>query len=410
LKKHFTVKEFAEVTMDRMMTYVDAFYPTFAVAELARSRIKKIFKDEPPEIQERVVYLERALPNNITIKMGLEMYRLACHDEIKASGSFEEFTTRLADGSFSAEFLDAWHTFTERFGFRCPMEMDPATPRPYEQPKKLYEQLRIMAENTDLENNPQAIFEKAQKQRQETFEILLTVAQQKGNRKAKQFEKNYHILVELGGFRESPKYHFVLATDIFRRYVLEAAKPLAAGGRLDLPIQAFDLTMDELDQGIADPSIDLRALAYDNTTYQRKFKHMHEFPRMIDSRGKILRPPRKDQQESVLIGEPISPGVITGQVKVLHQPDEKPVLPGEILVARATDPGWTPLFLNAAGIVLEVGGTLQHGALVAREYGKPCIAGIENATEVFKDGQMVELDGASGVITLVPMQPPNKKE
>jgi pyruvate,water dikinase len=100
------------------------------------------------------------------------------------------------------------------------------------------------------------------------------------------------------------------------------------------------------------------------------------------------------------LGEPISPGVVKGQVKVLHEPDEKPVLPGEILVTRATDPGWTPLFLNAAGIILEIGGTLQHGALVAREYGKPCIAGIEDATEILKDGQTIELDGASGIITL----------
>jgi pyruvate,water dikinase len=123
---------------------------------------------------------------------------------------------------------------------------------------------------------------------------------------------------------------------------------------------------------------------------------------MIDSRGKILRPPQKEPKDGELLGEPISPGVVQGQVKVLHEPDEKPVLPGEILVARATDPGWTPLFLNAAGIVLEIGGTLQHGALVAREYGKPCVSGIEDATEVLKDGQTIELDGASGIITLIP--------
>jgi pyruvate,water dikinase len=101
-----------------------------------------------------------------------------------------------------------------------------------------------------------------------------------------------------------------------------------------------------------------------------------------------------------LVGQPISPGIVRGPVKVLHEPDEKPVLPGDILVARATDPGWTPLFLNAGGIILEVGGMLQHGALVAREYGKPCISGLEHATETLLDGQMVEIDGASGVVRL----------
>jgi pyruvate,water dikinase len=102
-----------------------------------------------------------------------------------------------------------------------------------------------------------------------------------------------------------------------------------------------------------------------------------------------------------LAGEPIAPGVVRGRVNVLREPDEKPVLPGEILVARATDPGWTPLFLNASGIILEIGGLLQHGALVAREYGKPCVAGIEDATSVLRDGQMVELDGANGVVRFI---------
>ena len=101
------------------------------------------------------------------------------------------------------------------------------------------------------------------------------------------------------------------------------------------------------------------------------------------------------------MGTPISAGIVRGKVKVLDRPDEKPVLPGEILVARATDPGWTPLFLNAGGIILEVGGLLQHGALVAREYCKPCVAGIENVTSILKDGQVVEMDGSNGVIRLM---------
>lgn len=88
--------------------------------------------------------------------------------------------------------------------------------------------------------------------------------------------------------------------------------------------------------------------------------------------------------------------ISTGMVKVLHSPDEKPVNPGDILVARATDPGWTPLFVNAAAVILEVGGMLQHGALVAREYGKPCVAGVEGAVDLWPDGTVVEVDGGEG--------------
>jgi len=172
-------------------------------------------------------------------------------------------------------------------------------------------------------------------------------------------------------------------------------------GRLDVPEQVFDLTIDQLDDALGDTSIDLRALAEKNTQYLRRLRHVREFPRIIDSRGRILRPPKRKAREGELAGEPISPGVVRGRINVLHEPDEKPVLPGDILVARATDPGWTPLFLNASGIVLEIGGLLQHGALVAREYGKPCVAGIEHATSVLSDGQMVELDGANGVVRFI---------
>ena len=188
---------------------------------------------------------------------------------------------------------------------------------------------------------------------------------------------------------------------MFRRRVLAAAQPLLDADRLDSPEQVFDLHMDDFERGMADPALDLRALAEKNTRFPKKLRRFHELPRIIDSRGKILRPPRKEAVEGELVGEPISPGIVRGKVKVLDEPDEKPVLPGEILVARATDPGWTPLFLNAGGIILEIGGMLQHGALVAREYGKPCVAGIERATLVLNDGQVVEMDGANGIVRFI---------
>jgi rifampicin phosphotransferase len=94
----------------------------------------------------------------------------------------------------------------------------------------------------------------------------------------------------------------------------------------------------------------------------------------------------------------VSAGVARGRIKVLHAPDGKNLFKGEILVARATDPGWTPLFVNAGAIILEVG---QHGALVAREYGVPCVAGVENATTLWPDGTLVEVDGSAGVIRAI---------
>ena len=123
--------------------------------------------------------------------------------------------------------------------------------------------------------------------------------------------------------------------------------------------------------------------------------------RVIDSRGKIFHPPAAASADDEFVGVAISPGIARGKVKVLHSSDEKVLLPGEILVARATDPGWTPLFINAGAIVLEIGGALQHSAVVAREYGLPCVSGLTGATDIFEDGQTVEVDGSNGLVRLL---------
>ena len=74
--------------------------------------------------------------------------------------------------------------------------------------------------------------------------------------------------------------------------------------------------------------------------------------------------------------------------------------PGEILVAPSTDPGWTPLFLIAGGLVMEMGGANSHGAVVAREYGIPAVVGVPNATVRIMTGQQVTVDGTAGRISV----------
>ena len=396
-----SIREFAEDTISRMLSYALVFMPLLAAAIVARSKIKKLFKDDAPGVRDQLVRLERALPNNVTIEMGLAMYRLASLEEIATCPSGEVFALKIRERAFSNEFLETWDTFMEAYGFRCPMEMDPAAPRFYERPAQFFEQLKTLAESTNPENNPQAIYDEAKAEREEAYETLLQVAQRKSKRKAKQFAREYTTWIRLGGYRESSKYYLVLITDMFRKRVLEVAQTLVDAGRLDTPKQVFDLHMDDLDRGLADPSIDLRGLAEENTRFLKRMRQARELPRVVDSRGKILRPPRREAGEGELAGEPISTGTVQGPIKVLRTPDEKPVLPGEILVTRATDPGWTPLFINAGGIILEVGGKLQHGALVAREYGKPCVAGIEDATGILRDGQVVEVDGLNGIVRLM---------
>jgi phosphoenolpyruvate synthase/pyruvate phosphate dikinase len=75
--------------------------------------------------------------------------------------------------------------------------------------------------------------------------------------------------------------------------------------------------------------------------------------------------------------------------------------PGDILVTRATDPGWTPVFSIIGGAVLEIGGALSHGAIVAREYGLPAVVNVPQATQRIKDGQRIQVDGSRGQVLLL---------
>ncbi len=118
-------------------------------------------------------------------------------------------------------------------------------------------------------------------------------------------------------------------------------------------------------------------------------------PDFLLSDGSWTQPVFEDSEG--LVGLPISSGRVTGPVRVLHSLDDVHKLqPGEVLVTRAVDPGWTPLFLTASALVLELGSVLSHGAVVAREYGLPAVVNVEGATQILQDGQWVTVDGDLG--------------
>ncbi len=95
----------------------------------------------------------------------------------------------------------------------------------------------------------------------------------------------------------------------------------------------------------------------------------------------------RQQEVMETSGLAVSPGIAKGRIRLMRSAHDGPLIEGEVLVAVTTDPGWKPLFIHAAAVIVEVGGVLQHGAVIAREFGKPCVAGIADVTNRFKDGQ-----------------------
>jgi rifampicin phosphotransferase len=377
------------------------FVPLFILSKITFSKIRKSFDPKNETIQKLINQLEQALPGNVTINMGLQLYQLRRLLPKTTFDHYADFEDYVLNKRAPLPFQKAWERFLNDYGHRGPGEFDIASARFRDQPKLLLEQL-FNALTQNSVTDPVTLYRRNIKKREEAYKTLCGIAKKQSHKALKLFRKRYAIYVNLGGIRETHKYWLIYCVDKIRTALLEKAAQWVGDKTLDSKEQIFSLSLEDIEK-----NHELRATAEKNKAHTALLEKIKNPPRIIDSRGKMFFPPApKNTDKNILLGQPVSSGTIKGKVKVLHTPDEKPLLPGEILVARATDPGWTPLFVNAAAILLEVGGVLQHGALVAREYGKPCVVGINNVTERLNDGDEVEVNGAEGTVHVLSRRAP----
>ena len=208
---------------------------------------------------------------------------------------------------------------------------------------------------------------------------------------------------DLAGLRERPKFDLVRAIALGRGVLGEVGAALVERGLFDEADDVFFADWADLRAAVAGEVRDLRAQsARARREYQRELTR-RAIPRVLTSEGEALYGPTARPVAGVgtLVGTGVSPGVHEGVVRVLDSPVGAQLRPGEVLVAASTDPGWTPLFLLAGALVMEVGGAVSHGAIVAREYGIPAVATVPDATVRLRTGQRVRVDGGAGVITLL---------
>ncbi len=357
--------------------------------------LTQIAKKQSSETAKQLIESVKAGGSDLVRDMGIEMYRLAHLLPQKAYEDLKGLEHQLQTGVLNHQFLSQWQAFNKQFGCRGPLEMDLARPKYRERPALLLQQLGYM--RSESASNPAEVLEQAQVNRDTALRQLGEHCTKRTYRK---IWKAHQVLEALQHSREMPKHQFAMMNVKIRERLIQLGEEWNRMGRLDDPNDIFELKIDEIAAAESDPSFDLcDKLTARKATHDR-LKRVRHFPHMIDSRGRILRPIRP-ALENQWNGTPVSPGVARGIVNVVHDPTTKSVQPGDILVAYTTDPGWTPLFVDVAAIVLEVGGELQHGALVAREYGKPCVAGVVGAVDDLQDGQIVEVDGSSGSVTLL---------
>ena len=345
--------------------------------------------------QQRLAMDIRGGGDELVLEMGLSMYRLA---RLLPAARFRDLAALERDieaRRLPMGFLAAWDEFLHRFGSRGPAEMDLAFPKYRDDPRMLLHQLALLALG---DADPVATHVARGAARQAAYAELSSILR---GRKRRKLARIYETLRDFEQVREMPKHHVTIANGVLRQRLLHLAGRWVAAGRLDRVEDVFEMTLDDVARAETDSDLELRTVVAERGAFYRDAKaRVRHFPHLIDSRGRILRPVR-EYRFGEMTGVAVSPGTARGPVKVLDSPLDNTVLPGEVLVAHTTDPGWTPLFINAAAVLLEVGGELQHGALLAREYGKPCVAGIVGLTDLLSDGQVVEVDGDAGVVRIV---------
>ena len=379
-----------------VMHFLEGTGPAFGAAVFALQVVDRVVGSSS-NAQALAQKLKQGFRGEIVTEMGIALSRMAQRLDPADFDDIPALAARIEQRDLPDAFLRDWDQFLDRWGCRGPNEMDVAQPRYADRPELVLQQMSYMATGHD-DFDPEAAHERLVAERKQAYRTLMD---RLGGVRRALLRRLYRVIERFAGTRDTPKHHLVLALDAVRTRVLKEGQRLADDGRLDVPEDVFGLTFDDLDAAAEDPSLDLRARREERMRFVRRLEaQVTAFPPVIDSRGRILRPPSPETAEG-LRGMGVSSGVATGPVKVLHTADEKPIEKGDVLVATTTDPGWTPLFVNAAAIVLEVGGTLQHGAVVAREYGKPCVVGLDRATALLMDGQRVEVNGETGRVRVV---------
>lgn len=325
---------------------------------------------------------------------------LASVNARRVSTSFSKEVASLPGG---LEFLRAWHAFLQAYGMRGPGEIDITRPRWQDDPRSL---LQVIVGNLQT-GKPGA---HRQHQRQlaaagtAAGERLIQAAQHGllGPLRAKAVRRLVRVVRGYVSTREHPKFMIIRLFGLVRTVMEETAATLVADNRLDHCEDVWYLELPELIHALQQPQEDLRPRIQQRRTTMARYRQMRP-PRVITSDGEvpIVSYAKGDLPDGALPGNPVSAGVVEGVAHVILDPTREVLSKGEILVAPFTDPGWTPLFINAAALVMEVGGMMTHGSVVAREYGIPAVVGVLEATTLLRTGQRIRVDGDKGYIELL---------
>ena len=349
-------------------------------------------------------------PANSTTQMNLALWRL--FQQIGADEQGLHLLTTMPAwhlaqdyqlGRLPAPLQEGMARFLQVYGHLSVCELDLGVPRWSEDPTYVFE---LLTGYLQMQESPQAPDLQLQRTQAAASAMIETLSQRARRQSwvrgwlVRRFLIRAHALA---GFREMTRFVVGLWLAQARALLWPVGEALRQAGSLSEAADLFLLTFPEVHAALA--GADQRAQVRERqATFDWELGRRH-VPLVLLSDGTEPAWVRKfDREGAALRGTPASPGRVTALARVILDPEEAQLAPGEILVAPSTDPGWTPLFLKAAGLVMEVGGAMAHGAIVAREYGIPAVVAVADATTRIATGDRLTVDGTTGTVVIEPSE------
>jgi rifampicin phosphotransferase len=379
---------------------------------------------------ERLLYSQLAAgERSVSAQQAFDLVALA--DSARADSRAAEWLSRsgtnLTDmraALAGRPFLREFERFLDRYGHRGLYESDWALPRYNEDPSPLLQAIRMhlhagtepaRATGVDIDGDAATI--KAEFEQQLTGIARWTLLPRA--RQLLATIKRYYV------WREHCRSDMIRVAAVLRRWHLVLADRFVERGWLDTRADYFFLLLGEIaevisarsstlrePQGRPEPSrrttgsprANLRAtvsrrrseLERNRRIEMPLLMHESELPRVI-ARARQVHDAEIGDDDTEMRGTPVSRGAVEADVVVISDPgDFGSMKRGAILVTRATDPSWTPLFTLASGVIVEVGGILSHASTIAREYGLPALANVKQATRRLKTGDRILLNATEG--------------
>jgi len=298
--------------------------------------------------------------------------------------------------------------YLKRYGHRAPNENELAEPRPYEDPGWLDRQLETLAQSP-------ATAASLQDQRRSKFNTIWEkIEREIPRKKARAMRDKIDQVIQTNTIREATRSELTQTIGVIRALYLRAGEFTGLGDDI------FFLEIDEVDEVLSGDASPTAFIAARRETHE-KYRALPPLPIWIrgrfdpfqwaadpDRRTDIFDASaplsRRSEAEGIITGHPGSSGRVEGIVRRIDSPDEGAQLQsGEILVTSTTNVGWTLVFPRAAAVVTDIGASLSHAAIVARELGIPAVVGCGNATMRLKTGDRVRVDGGQGTIEILDM-------